>query len=260
MTPRVTASSSEANGRSCRAATIFCTVTAPMPGNASSSSGVAVFRLTSPPSPPVLPSPPATAPLEGGGSEAFAPMRGMTTCSPSARGCARLMVAAVASRSTSGPYPPAAAIASAIRDPPGSSRTPGCATAPSTSTTIVASLLGDDALADGPGSDELTIRLVASPASALWPSTGSSSIDAAATTRTITPPAAATRMRSDRDTRSLHGGGEQDPLHLRPKLGARALGAGLRKQEATLRQPCLLASYCCLTYWTSHVRSAGERS
>ena len=65
MTPRSTASWSDANGRSWRAATIFWTVTAPIPGSASSSSGVAVFRSTRPVAPP--PPPPTRRPGRLGG-------------------------------------------------------------------------------------------------------------------------------------------------------------------------------------------------
>src|SRR5262245_6417563 len=97
---------------------IFAAVLGPIPGSASSCSSVAALSETGPLDPELDPAP-------------AAPRTGTTTCCPSASGAARFTPIRAARRVT----PPAAATASATRDPVETLYRPGLRTAPTTSTT-----------------------------------------------------------------------------------------------------------------------------
>src|SRR5436190_6637080 len=122
--------------------------TSPIPGSDSSSSSVAVFRLTScPASPPepVEPVPDVTPELDAPGPDA--PRRPTMTCSPSVRRAARLMLW----RSAFGLAPPALSMASITRSPWWNRNTPGWRTHPATSTTISAGEGVGAGMGPGPG-------------------------------------------------------------------------------------------------------------
>ena len=112
---------------------ILPAVTGPIPGRASSSDSVAVFRLTS--SPPDPPEPPVAPPRRRRSGDASS-RDGTRTCAPSVSVVARLSSTPTRSTSTRGPNPPAASIASPTLAPVASRYTPGFTTAPVTSTTI----------------------------------------------------------------------------------------------------------------------------
>ena len=111
-------------------------MTGPIPGSPSNASAVARLRSMSLPSVPPLPEPPAS-PLPPAASVAItaSSREATSTRSPSCTRAARFNSWPTRVVSTRGPYPPAASITSATLDPVGSLNTPGCATAPATSTT-----------------------------------------------------------------------------------------------------------------------------
>src|SRR5659263_336063 len=136
-TPLTSRSWSMLANRPCcwRQATIRCASTGPTPGRVSSCCSVALFRLTLPPlappldpplAPPDWPPAPAVAPV-GAAAGGSAPT---STCSPSVSRRARFTPAVL----SPGSAPPAAATASATREPAGSVTTPGWFTLPATST------------------------------------------------------------------------------------------------------------------------------
>src|SRR5659263_548987 len=136
-TPLTSRSWSMLANRPCcwRQATIRCASTGPTPGRVSSCCSVALFRLTLPPlappldpplAPPDWPPAPAVAPV-GAAAGGSAPT---STCSPSVSRRARFTPAVL----SPGSAPPAAATASATREPAGSVTTPGWCTLPATST------------------------------------------------------------------------------------------------------------------------------
>src|SRR5438093_6455785 len=120
-----------------------CPSVGPIPGKVSSSSSEAVLMLTSPPPGPDAP----PAPLTELPDPTVDPRLPITTCSPSVRSAARLMLV----RSAPGRAPPARWSASTTREPTGSSYTPGERTHPATSTTTTPG--EGDGVATAPGGD-----------------------------------------------------------------------------------------------------------
>src|SRR5262245_17880911 len=103
----------------------------PIPGRDSSSSRVAVLRLTMVGGPD--PDEPELPPDTGGATGGPAPFFSTMTCCPSVSSAARLMLV----RSAPGFAPPAASMASTTRDPTASWYTPGFWTRPATWTNTV---------------------------------------------------------------------------------------------------------------------------
>src|SRR5688572_25146229 len=133
-------------------------------------------------------------------------------------------------------------MASATREPAASSRMPGWATAPCTSTTIVVATALLTAAWDGAAASLEPVNRVPAPSRLGASAGGARSIHAAAAASTSAPAPPAIVMRSDRDIGHLREEAS-DRDSLRPKPGARALDAGPRKQGRRLRDACLSGRY-----------------
>jgi hypothetical protein len=182
---------------SSRWATMRAARTGPIPGSSSRSSAVARLRSSVPSGRRAETGEAGTAASLAAATGGAGP--GTSSCSPSARGRARLS----ASSAASGRGPPAAARASATRAPLGRWYSPGLETSPATWTTISSAVTARPVGADGGGAVSGAGRPSShsKPSAATAPPASTASARASAGAQ----PRAASRRRSERATRATVG-------------------------------------------------------